>query len=60
METPQSRIRIDLTDDQRKQIKDASGKDLSSFDVTFAELEERIAPVSLNFGGIKYVYTEQG
>ena len=60
MDKPESRIRIDLTDDQRQQIRDALGKDVPSLEFTFAELEERIAPVSLNFGGVKWTYTEQG
>lgn len=60
MDKPESRIRIDLTDDQRKQIREASGKDISTLEVTITELEERIAPTSLSYGGIKYTYTQQG
>ena len=56
MDKPESRIRIGLTDDQRKQIREASGHDISTLDVTVTELEERIAPTSLNYGGIKYNY----
>jgi hypothetical protein len=38
------RIRIELTDEQRKQIKEASGKDASVLELTVRELEERVAP----------------
>ena len=34
MDKPESRIRIELTDDQRKQIREASGQDISTLDVT--------------------------
>jgi hypothetical protein len=37
-------IRIELTDDQKKQIKDASGRDVQALELTAEELEERIAP----------------
>ena len=56
MDKPESRIRIDLTDDQRMQIREASGQDISTLEVTVTELEARIAPISLNYGGIKYTY----
>lgn len=56
MDKPESRFRIDLTDEQRKQIREASGQDISTLEVTVTELEARIAPISLNYGGIKYTY----
>jgi hypothetical protein len=37
-------IRIELTDDQKKQIKAASGRDVQALELTAEELEERIAP----------------
>jgi hypothetical protein len=37
-------IRIELTDDQKKQIKAASGRDVAALELTAEELEERIAP----------------
>ncbi|HEY2853849.1 MAG TPA: hypothetical protein VGJ18_13435 [Gemmatimonadaceae bacterium] len=39
-------IRIELTDDQRKQIKAASGEDVSALEFTPEELEQRIAPLA--------------
>jgi hypothetical protein len=47
------RIRIELTDDQRKQIKEVSGKDAKVLEFTAHELEERIAPVKI-MGNVKY------
>jgi hypothetical protein len=55
MDTQSPRIRLDLTDEQRQQIKSLSGKDVSSLDLTIEELEARIAPesVSFNFSQIR-------
>lgn len=39
-----TRIRIELTDDQRKQIKEQSGEDVKALELTTKELEERVAP----------------
>ncbi len=39
------RIRIELTNEQKKQIKDASGEDVNALEFTAAELEQRIAPL---------------
>ena len=39
-----TRIRIELTDDQRKQIKEQSGEDVKALELTAKELEERVAP----------------
>jgi hypothetical protein len=47
METPRSkpeRIRVELTTEQKQQIKDASGEEVSILEFTAQELEERIAP----------------
>ena len=38
------RIRIELTEEQKKQVKEASGQDATSLEFTPEELEERIAP----------------
>jgi hypothetical protein len=57
MENQQSRIRIELTDDQTRQIKEASGHSVTALDFSVQELEERIAPTS--FGVIKPTYTPQ-
>ncbi|HEV8214308.1 MAG TPA: hypothetical protein VGP95_00690 [Gemmatimonadaceae bacterium] len=46
MEKPRERIRIELTAEQKKQIKEASGEDVQAIELTAQELEDRIAPVS--------------
>jgi hypothetical protein len=38
------RIRIELTEEQKKQVKAASGQDVETLDFSPQELEERIAP----------------
>ena len=38
-------IRIELTPEQKKQIKDASGEECNFFEFTLQELEERVAPM---------------
>jgi hypothetical protein len=40
------KIRIELTDEQRKQIKEASGRDITFVEMELRELEQRIAPFS--------------
>ncbi len=40
-------IRIELTDEQKQQIKDASGQDVQALEITSQELEQRIAPIML-------------
>jgi len=45
MDNEKPRIRIELTDEQKKQIKKASGEDVSALEFTAKELEERIAPM---------------
>lgn len=42
-----SSVRIDLTDEQREQIRNATGKDANAIEFSVEELEERIAPVTL-------------
>ncbi|MGE5099987.1 MAG: hypothetical protein ACM3SX_08375 [Deltaproteobacteria bacterium] len=56
MEQGQSRIRIELTPEQIKQIKETSGKTVSSLEFSVQELEDRIAPTSFSFGTIKVDY----
>jgi hypothetical protein len=38
-----------LTDDQRKHIKDTSGKDVIALDFSIEELEQRIAPTGASY-----------
>jgi hypothetical protein len=39
-----SQVRIKLTPEQRAQVKNATGKDAESIELSPQELEERIAP----------------
>lgn len=38
------RIRIELTSEQQKQVKEASGQEVSAIELTATELEQRITP----------------
>ena len=40
-------VRIDLTETQRTQVRNATGKDGDAIELTVQELEERIAPSGL-------------
>ncbi len=37
-------VRIELTDEQKKQVQEATGKDASAIELTVEELEERVSP----------------
>ena len=37
-------VRISLTEDQKKAVREATGKDAEAIELTVDELEERIAP----------------
>jgi hypothetical protein len=39
------RIRIELTDEQKEQIKEIVGQEVKALDFSAKELEERIAPI---------------
>jgi hypothetical protein len=39
-------IRLELTAEQKKQIKDATGEEVNALEFTPEDLEQRIAPVS--------------
>jgi hypothetical protein len=43
--TKDDRIRIELTDEQKKQIKEACGEDVTAIEFTVQELEQRVAPL---------------
>ena len=45
MDKDKSRIRIELTPEQKKQIKETSGEEVSALEFTAQELEDRIAPM---------------
>ena len=40
-------IRIELTAEQKKQIKEASGEEVNSLEFTAEQLEQRIAPMGI-------------
>jgi hypothetical protein len=51
MEKPRKNaVRIELTEEQQKKIREATGKDASTIEFTAEELEERIAPRGSDFG----------
>ena len=37
-------IRIELTEEQKKQVREATGKDATAIQLTAEELEERVSP----------------
>jgi hypothetical protein len=37
-------VRIELTDEQKKQIREQTGKDASEIEFSVEQLEERVAP----------------
>jgi hypothetical protein len=40
-------VRIDLTEEQKEQVKAATDKSVDSIELTVQELEARIAPIAL-------------
>jgi hypothetical protein len=46
MDKQTQRIRIELTDDQKQQIKRASGQVVNALEFSREELEQRIAPAA--------------
>lgn len=44
MADDERRVRIELTPEQKKRIKEASGGDVDEIELTVRELEDRIAP----------------
>jgi hypothetical protein len=47
VEQNQNPIRIELTEEQRKQLKQASGEDFDVLELNVQELEARIVPLRL-------------
>jgi hypothetical protein len=43
-DSKQNQVRIELTEQQKKQIREATGKDASAVEFNVQELEDRIAP----------------
>jgi hypothetical protein len=52
MSNQDARIRIDLTPEQQRQLKEPAGHDVSALEFSIEELEQRIAPSSVSFGDI--------
>ena len=48
MSNPKEQIRINLTDDQKAQIRKQTGKDADAVELSVEELEDRIAPMKSN------------
>lgn len=44
MQNPKEQFRIQLTPEQKSQVKDATGKEAEAVELSVEELEERIAP----------------
>lgn len=49
MEPQSNRIRIELTDLQKKQIKEESGQEVEALEFDRHELETRIAPLIIKY-----------
>lgn len=47
MSDAKDQVRIGLTPDQKATIRNATGKDAESLELTVRELEERIAPMTI-------------
>ena len=43
-------VRIELTEQQKQQVREATGKDLDSLEFTAEALEDRVAPARIRFG----------
>jgi hypothetical protein len=41
-------VRIDLTKEQKQQVKKETGKQVEAIELTISELEERVAPMQIN------------
>lgn len=53
-------IRIELTTEQKEQIEAALGTRPDAIELDAEELEQRIAPLSFNYGSVAVTYTQQG
>jgi hypothetical protein len=63
MSTSKGQVRIELTPEQKAQIRKVIGKDAETLELSIEELEERIAPsttptesISFNFGKPPFTY----
>jgi hypothetical protein len=53
MQTPKDQFRIQLTPEQKAQVREATGKDAEAVELSVEELEERIAPAKGGPGILK-------
>jgi uncharacterized small protein (DUF1192 family) len=53
MHSPKNQFRIELTPEQKDQVRNATGKDAEAVELSVEELEERIAPSTLTKGNIR-------
>ena len=49
MSSPKEQFRIQLTPEQKSQVKNATGKEAEAVELSVEELEERIAPAATKF-----------
>ena len=49
MSSPKEQFRIQLTPEQKSQVKNATGKEAEAVELSVEELEERIAPAKRGF-----------
>lgn len=52
--TEKKTVRLELTEEQRKQIREQTGKDASAVEFKAEELEERVAPFSINSANLVF------
>ena len=50
MSNPKEQFRIKLTEEQKAQVRNATGKDAEAVELSVEELEERIAPATATRG----------
>ena len=44
---PRNTVRIELTEEQRKQLREQTGQDLDTVELTVEQLEDRVVPRSI-------------
>lgn len=49
MQNDKKVVRLDLTSEQKEQVRQATGKDAQAVELSVQELEERIAPRAASF-----------
>ena len=59
MDKQPSTIRIELTDEQTRKIQQTCGTVVSALEFNVQELEDRIAPLTINFTSVAVTYSPQ-